>query len=270
MNRKALIIAGALPIALAAGLAYTVLRSGPHAFTEEQCRECHAVTPVKGRRETMRLTAPVAELCAGCHKAMEDSISHPVEMTPARAVPPPDFPLSFEGKMTCTTCHDIHESSAQVFGAATSFLRRGLRGRELCIVCHQEESAGHMTMMPSTHMRYRADQAEAGRIDPISHTCLSCHDGSLGPMESVSVGTWEHGAPLAKFDPSGSHPIGVDYLRAFARRRGLKPIGSLNPAIKLIDGKVGCSSCHDLFSKLPGRLVMSNSGSRLCLACHDK
>jgi predicted CXXCH cytochrome family protein len=81
---------------------------------------------------------------------------------------------------------------------------------------------------------------------------------------------WEHGAPLSRFDPRGSHPVGVDYMLARARRGGLLPVGALNPAIKLIEGKVSCNSCHDPYSKERKQLVMSMSGSKLCLSCHDK
>lgn len=269
MKRGMFFIGTVLAFIIGSGIAYTLLRTGPHAFSDAQCPECHAVIPEKGRRETLRLTAPETDLCARCHKTLENTVSHPVDIVPTRALPPPDFPLSYEGKMTCSTCHDIHESSNQIFGVASAFLRRQIKGRELCAICH-EDSAGHASMIGTAHMKYRAEDLDAGVVDPVSRACLSCHDGTLGPAETVAVGTWEHGTPLTRFDPRGSHPIGVDYLRAFARHRGLRPMGTLNPAIKLIEGKVGCSSCHDLFSNLPGRLVMSNNGSRLCLACHDK
>jgi len=39
--------------------------------------------------------------------------------------------------------------------------------------------------------------------------------------------------------------------------------------IRLFEGRIGCGTCHDPFSKLPKQLVMSNKGSRICLACHD-
>lgn len=260
-----------------AGLAYTIFQKGGHEFREDQCPECHAAQPVKGRRETLKMVAPVSFLCRRCHGEMEDGVSHPVEIVPVDAVLPADFPLSWEGKMTCSTCHDIHASRASSlasFGAPAMSLRRPVAGAALCSACHGLErqgspAGGHALAMGKAHMRFKPDSAR-GTLDPISRECLSCHDGSLGSAESVGSGMWEHGAPLSRFDPRGGHPVGVDYMLAKARRGGLLPVGALNPAIKLIEGKVSCSSCHDPYSRERKKLVMSMSGSKLCLSCHDK
>jgi len=268
------------------GVAYSVLSGSGHTFTEQQCRDCHAMTPIKGKRETLKMKAPIQELCLRCHNDyLENSQTHPVEMAPVSALPPADLPLSWDGKMTCSTCHDIHAASQASLPHGRGSLRRNVAGAELCSACHigsantrgNKKNDGHSSMMPvahmnSTNMKYiPAADMKGGRIDKISRMCLSCHDGSIGANADsrISSGSWQHGGSFSSIDPRGSHPIGVKY-RAAARRGGLRPIGALNRAIKLFEGRVGCSSCHDPYSKEPLYLVMSNAGSKLCLECHDK
>ena len=92
--------------------------------------------------------------------------------------------------------------------------------------------------------------------DPVlaetSKDCGQCHDGALA-----------HDA----FDPRSNHPIGIDYRSRLAQSFGrLNPIESV---LRLEDGKVGCVTCHNLDSDLPGKLAISNDGSRLCFTCHN-
>lgn len=69
-----------------------------------------------------------------------------------------------------------------------------------------------------------------------------------------------------------SHPIGVNYMAAKQLQPGarlLKDITLLPPVIKLEHGAIGCTSCHDPTSPRSHMLVMDNTESRLCFACHD-
>lgn len=266
-------------LAFAASAAYTVLRNSGHDFDAGQCPECHEQTPVKGRRETLKMKGPIQAICNRCHEISKNAISHPVEIVPDRdMVLPADFPLSPEGKMTCSTCHDIHAGPPPGALFKWNFLRRQVVGVALCSACHadrvivrEERGAGHSQLIGKAHMEFdKTDRRKDGQIDRVSRLCLSCHDGSIGPNATVTKGMWRHSVAISRFDPQGSHPIGVNYGKALRGRGGLHPVSSLNPAIKLIDGKVGCGSCHDPYSKNPNRLVVSNNGSRLCLECHDK
>ena len=236
------------------------------------------MTPVKGKRETLKMKASIRYICGRCHNShAENSLSHPVEMVPAFAIPPADLPLSWEGQMTCSTCHDIHASSeASHAQHRIPSLRRNAIGAELCAACHTDAAnaaannkKNHEPAMNFAHVKYTPDP-KGGNIDRLSQMCLSCHDGgSLGGSADVQVrsGSWKHGTSFSGYDPQGSHPIGVKY-RAAMRRGGLRPVSALNQAVKLIDGKVGCASCHNPFSKERYYLVVSSG--RLCLECHDK
>lgn len=105
-------------------------------------------------------------------------------------------------------------------------------------------------------------------IDSMSHSCLECHDGSLGPDEPVVF----QGVPSA--NPSDyerrDHPIGMNYqyssLSPALRKKDQLPSNML-----FIESKVGCLTCHDpLNNTVQNNLVISNLCSALCFACHIK
>jgi hypothetical protein len=67
-----------------------------------------------------------------------------------------------------------------------------------------------------------------------------------------------------------SHPISVDYEAAYlAKPRAYHPPESLDPAITLLNGKIGCATCHNHYSKHKKHWGMDNFRSRLCLSCHN-
>ena len=81
------------------------------------------------------------------------------------------------------------------------------------------------------------------------------------------------------------HPIGASYEALSGRNRGLVTPARLDPAIKLVDGKMGCLTCHVPFVEADHEtvaasrgegvqpdpmLVIDNTGSGLCVACHRK
>ncbi len=73
------------------------------------------------------------------------------------------------------------------------------------------------------------------------------------------------------FSAGSHHPVGVLYVKIEAEKpRKFSPPDALAKEIRLFDGKIGCRTCHNVDSKGKFTLVMSNSGSRLCLGCHIK
>ena len=256
---------------LAVAMAYSML-PGPHAFSD--CTRCH-LTDSSGKIQGRRLTASVTTLCAECHAAvLNDGYLHPVDVRPRHAVVPPDLPLSVEGEITCATCHDLHGQEDTSFGLPGHYLRRADQGREFCKACHHEQrnrGTGHADSIGESHFRPRyAPLSASGEIDPLSLTCLSCHDGSYSQSTAIRAGVWTHGRDFMKYD-SGSHPIGVDYEAARSRRgrrTDLRPMAVVDPRIRFFEGKVGCGSCHDPYSAIEKHLVMSDRESRLCLSCH--
>ena len=104
----------------------------------------------------------------------------------------------------------------------------------------------------------------------MSRNCVSCHDGTFASSISIQAGAWRHEKNFMLHD-QGSHPIGIDYEAARinrGRKSDLKPLSLVDVRIRFFDGKVGCGSCHNPFSTLQKKLVMTDENSKLCFSCH--
>ncbi|BDG08783.1 cytochrome c3 family protein [Anaeromyxobacter paludicola] len=94
-----------------------------------------------------------------------------------------------------------------------------------------------------------------------SRTCLSCHDGSLAHAALP--------ARAAAGEPLSNHPVAIDYEAARERDPRLRPAAQLPPEIRLVEGRLECTTCHDPRSTLPASTALPMRGSQLCFACHD-
>jgi len=253
-----------LVIILAIVLVHAVFKN-PHEFSAGECQDCH----IDYERDPKSLVEPVTNICKECHDQITLKSSHPSDIYPVTMTIPADLPLR-DGMVTCVTCHNIHGEYQNVFGEKAYFLRRPYTGRSFCISCHREGISleGHVDAINVAHMGSRfkvTDPSES--LDPISMECISCHGGIVGKVATFKLGSgiWTHDNPIH------THPIGVDYEKSRIRNTEakLKPFPLVDKRIKLFDGKVGCGSCHDVYSKGQKSLVMSNRGSRLCIACHE-
>lgn len=163
---------------------------------------------------------------------------------------------------------------------------------EVCIFCHTPHNATK-TQVPlwnrsdptTVYTTYYTGTIDAytssgTTIDGSSLLCLSCHDGtvSLNSIANGGTPTMTGGDYLTSNIGGGDgtaladdHPVSFTYATAQAADAGLKDVD-----YHLEDGKVQCSSCHDVHA--PGTtaagdypfLRESNNGSALCLECHDK
>lgn len=137
------------------------------------------------------------------------------------------------------------------------------------------------------------EQAEASAritissLDPVSQQCMDCHNGNKGQ----NIHLRSSGAPP---EVSGfrtlNHPVGMRYEDASRRDRfGYRARTQLDPKILLVNGQMGCASCHELkpgrlHTSKPGNVAMVKqfscmsskklvTGSRpdeLCMTCHTK
>jgi len=127
---------------------------------------------------------------------------------------------------------------------------------------------------------------QTGLQPPLGSTsklCLSCHDGTVAPGQTVAYGKFNMIGSMkttSKFggDLRSSHPISMktplaDSPEINVLLSSTSPNTS-DPAVKLIKGNVECSTCHD--AHVQGKdpiaqdfLVRDGSNGALCLACHD-
>lgn len=134
------------------------------------------------------------------------------------------------------------------------------------------------TMYTGVDLQGTTDASPGG----ISKLCLSCHDGTvnLDAYGGVAGSTPLTGAALVSKDLSDDHPISITYTDATATSDGelFAPsstnsgLGSTIQADMLFSDKVECGSCHDVHNTAnqDPLLRKTNSGSQLCLTCHDK
>ncbi|MFQ6083922.1 MAG: cytochrome c3 family protein [Candidatus Aminicenantia bacterium] len=269
-ERLVFFLSGTLLITLLSLLIGSISKDYPHT-REGECNRCHLNEPDKERDgKKLIFVKDIDNLCQDCHQFSKVT-SHPTGLRPSMKIPE-DFQLDWMGRLTCSTCHEIHQEKEG--NSYPYLLRRAVAGRAFCISCHRElpggkEFSDHRLAVELAHLEpkyYISDNRTP--IDSLSMECLSCHDGTIGQVAKntiVGSGKWQHGSSIGV-----THPIGVNYRLAYYQNRGLNPPENLNPAIKLFDGKVGCCSCHNPFSKHPNYLVMDNSRGTLCLECHQK
>lgn len=244
-----------LLLALAIAPFLVTAKKPVHDF-EGKCALCH-LTLSGGKRVFVK---EIDFLCTDCHTDL--GLSHPSGMKPSMLLPA-EFPLDWTGKMTCATCHEVH-------GGNEALLRGETRGRAFCYACHKGAMEGHAGSGQPAHSRSAGEVQgfevieEGNPIDRLSLECLSCHDSALVSSANVKVGSgiWNHGN-------GNAHPVGVAYMKAY-RKGGFRHPVSINPSIRLFDGRIGCGSCHNIYSKEKFYLAISNRGSALCLECHKK
>jgi predicted CXXCH cytochrome family protein len=264
------IAAAATGLLVVMALLWALQGKAPHDFAGK-CDLCHV-----GLKDPSILTRDPNHLCIGCHP---DSVerSHPSGFIPGKRLPG-QFPL-FKGKMVCVTCHFPHQSyeakpenpGLQMAEPGPYLLRANAAGKVFCHACHQgnfvsEEIDSHAISFKNAHAK-PMDYSDKDFIDDNSRECLSCHDGIFSSAPETELGglNWEHGKGIGL-----SHPVGVDYESVQLSKPGeYHPRQRLDPRLTLVNGKIGCETCHNHYSKKFKHLVMENSGSRLCLSCHN-
>lgn len=127
----------------------------------------------------------------------------------------------------------------------------------------------------SQYGEYYADQpvtvfkdGESYEVDSFSFNCLSCHDGTNSPghdIEFKNSGVGDYSGKSRR-----SHPIGMHYGSASYVNNQLQRLENLNPNMILIDGRVGCLTCHNPFNSQSPHLTVTMDRSSLCFSCHIK
>jgi predicted CXXCH cytochrome family protein len=163
---------------------------------------------------------------------------------------------------------------------------------EICVFCHTPHTAKARSPLWNrqdpglTYTLYSSStsstlDAMPGQPDGSSLLCLSCHDGTIAMGNVLSrpreisftrgVTTLPQGKSNMGRDLSNDHPISFVYSSALsAMDPQLKDPSSLVGPVKLEQGKLQCTSCHDPHKNIHGDfLVASTKNSNLCVQCHD-
>lgn len=164
-----------------------------------------------------------------------------------------------------------------LIGSKHDFSQAVPHPRDLCLPCHTP----HLPAFPAPLADERPAAAQpiepyralSSEVDRASLVCLSCHDGVV----AADVLTSSHATRLAsqlgasRLGLGGlrGHPVGVKYPIADPKYRTIGEVIG-DGAVKLPDGRVQCTSCHEPHNAggHAGMLVKSNERSRLCLTCH--
>jgi predicted CXXCH cytochrome family protein len=142
---------------------------------------------------------------------------------------------------------------------------------------------GSVSKTSSNVSKTTSDQAmKQPPVGGHSSLCLSCHDGTVAPGQTVPYGQIKLQGKMNASDILGtnlqnSHPFSFNSLKDSADLVG-SLVGSKQTAdpvkrVKLIEGNVECESCHDPHVQngdpvASNFLVRDSSGGSMCLSCH--
>ncbi|MDQ1267713.1 MAG: hypothetical protein QG560_356 [Campylobacterota bacterium] len=176
---------------------------------------------------------------------------------------------------------------------------------EVCVFCHTPHAANEDIDGPLWNRQFTDTgvftlyQGVAGTPNNASILCLSCHDGVSGEGDSSAVAAFEthnlinnpgsgHATNPAtpncyachfsggmypgqewRIGPNltNDHPVSVIYPNTAQQDFLETPMNG----VKLYNGMVECSSCHDVHNPANGTFLrVSNVNSALCNSCHVK
>ena len=279
-----------LGLVTAAMLAFALIQRtelNPHSH-QRLCYLCHEGNPPEGLAPPDRSNVGISPVrysllhaqewvvCRECHIERKQQ-THPVGVK-ARSPIPSGWPLDIEGRLMCSTCHEVHRMTAVANQQVqVDMLRGNVQAKQFCQLCHGSLSQTdlqlwHILTTSAAHGETQEQGAiSPGMLDPISVDCLSCHDGSIASQAAVKMGRKSVGVNIGS-----SHPINVRYPTGLGAsssgswKSGYRAISAIDPRIRLFNGKVGCGSCHNPYSNYPYFIVIEHKRGNLCLACHVK
>ena len=165
-----------------------------------------------------------------------------------------------------------------------------------CTFCHAPHSGlGGITplwnqkLSQATYTPYTSTtDPSQGNTQPTlgitSSLCLSCHDGTVGVGQSAVYGPLPVSGQWNSVDSfgttlTGSHPFSLvlpmkDASNLVASLVSQGKTADPTGAVKLINGNIECTSCHDphvqgIDKIAQNFLVRDSSNAQMCLACHD-
>ena len=155
----------------------------------------------------------------------------------------------------------------------------------ICVFCHTPHNGGTDVLWNRNNPVAGNFTARTGAtLQEGSLKCLSCHDGAtavnnlvdgtvadftdaIADGSVIGAGSVLVGGGNLGTDLHNDHPVGIDYPADGTAY--FHNASALNDA-ELKGGQVACASCHNPHDMQYGAfLIAGNSGSALCLDCHD-
>ena len=173
--------------------------------------------------------------------------------------------LTTQGSLGCTFCHAPHSG----LGGVTPLWNQTL------------SQANYVPYNSTTYSQKGNKQPTLGVT---SSLCLSCHDGTVAVGQSAAYGKIPTTGSMNNMDVfgnnlAGSHPFSLatpltDASNLVASLVSQGKTADTTGAVKLINGNVECTSCHDPHVQNNDKvaqnfLVRDSSNGQMCLACHD-
>ena len=170
-----------------------------------------------------------------------------------------------QGSLGCTFCHAPHSG----LGGVTPLWNQTL------------SKATYTPYSSTTYVEHGNTQPTLGVT---SSLCLSCHDGTVAVGQSAAYGTLPVTGSMNSVDAfgtnlSGTHPFSLvlpmkDASNLVASLVSQGKTADPTGAVKLINGNIECTSCHNPHVQGTDRiaqnfLVRDSSSGQMCLACHD-
>jgi len=166
---------------------------------------------------------------------------------------------------------------------------------DFCMYCHEPHFGlggklplWNQKLTVQSYSLYTSDTEKNRGEQPLlgsdSNLCLSCHDGTVAPGTTIVFGKVTMTGSMYSYDIFGSnlqpsHPFSLalplkDNIDLIASLAAKGKTGDPTGAVKLINGNIECTSCHDAHveAKDPlswNFLVRDSSKGQMCLACHD-
>ena len=193
------------------------------------------------------------------------------------------------GESIINTVHNLSVNGPGTLKATTV--------KDACIFCHTVHHASGVTPLwnhslssVSNYVVYTSQRLDNMNLtipqpNGASRLCLSCHDGT------VALGSVSSGAPQIAMqngvttmpvgdvnnlgtDLSKDHPVSFVYDSALAAKDldVNDPAHLSTKAVRMdSQNRLQCTACHDPHNNQFGNfLVMNNTGSALCLVCHQQ
>lgn len=174
-----------------------------HESRDVTCATCHSVHSPDAPRYQLR-KATQSELCSQCHQVKAGQFSRSSHM-----------PLK-EGKLTCSSCHNVH-------GTASEKLVPGISVNEMCLTCHADKRGPflweHQPVIESClncHVAHSSNNQPLLKIKQ-PRICQTCHIASRHPSQPYGQGdrkVFSRSCVNCHFAIHGSnHPSGVYFTR---------------------------------------------------------